>query len=186
MGWRPTTVREGAPSTRPRPTALDDAARAAAAALTPAETPKASPHDAGDAFGSIRGSIIDLAVVASEGADGLGERRLLVGGLVRVDDTLGDGLVELLRRGDQGGRRGLLVVPGDGLADPADVRLELGLHSLVAQAGLLVGTDALDLGLDVRHVWTLLCVRGSDLTGRRGRAQLRDWGVGTPAERSWD
>src|SRR3954468_1745173 len=61
MGWRPTTVREGAPSTRPRPTALDDAARAAAAALTPAETPKASPHDAGDAFGSIRGSIIDLA-----------------------------------------------------------------------------------------------------------------------------
>src|SRR6478609_8596178 len=105
---------------------------------------------------------------ASECADRLRQRRLLVGGLVLVDDTLRDGLVELARRLDEGDRRGVLVATGDGLTDATDVRLELGLHRLVAQARLLVGGDALDLGLDVGHVGTLLCVRRSDLTGLEG------------------
>ena len=38
------------------------------------------------------------------------------------------------------------------LADATHVRAQLRLHGLVAQARLLVGTDALDLGLDVCHV----------------------------------
>src|SRR5690349_3486887 len=59
----------------------------------------------------------------SECADRLRQRRLLVGGLVLVDDALGDGLVELARRLDERGRRGVLVATGDGLADAADVRL---------------------------------------------------------------
>src|SRR4051812_19850098 len=116
----------------------------------------------------------------SERVDRLRQRRLLVGGLVLVDDALGDGLVELARRGHERDGRGVLVATGDGLADPAHVRAELGLDCLVAQPGLLVGADALELGLDVRHVWTLLCVRRSDLTGRRGLHQVRDWGVGYP------
>src|SRR4051794_36259803 len=116
----------------------------------------------------------------SERGDRLRQRRLLVGGLVLVDDALGDGLVELARRLDEGDRRGVLVATGDGLADATDVRLELGLHRLVAQARLLVGGDALDLGLDVGHVWTLLCVRRSDLTGLEGAHSSGTWAWGYP------
>src|SRR5690606_3623253 len=66
---------------------------------------------------------------------------------------LAHGLVELAAGGLERGRRGLLVAGGDGLTHAAHVGLELGLHGLVAKARLLVGEDALLLGLDVRHWW---------------------------------
>src|SRR5690606_25796353 len=96
---------------------------------------------------------------SSERVDGLGQRGLAVGSLVGVDDTLRDGLVELARSGLQRGGRGLLVARGDGLAHLAHVGLQLRLDGLVAKAGLLVRLVALDLGLDVCHVWTSWCVR---------------------------
>ena len=118
------------------------------------------------------------AAVASEGGDALGELGLAVGGLVLVDDALGDGLVQLAGGGLEVLERGVLVSGLDGLAHAAHVGLELGLDGLVAQAGLLVGLDALDLGLDVRHGETF-----SRLIGRwpeRGfapRVDMRWWGT---------
>src|SRR6187551_1654082 len=79
----------------------------------------------------------------------LGEGRLAVRRLVRVNDALGRGLVQLDRRDLQRGLGAVLVARGDGFAHLADVRLELGPDGDVAQARLLVGADALDLGLDV-------------------------------------
>src|SRR4051794_16171520 len=89
---------------------------------------------------------------ALEGRDLGGQRRLLVGGLVLVDDALRDGLVERTRGGalELGGLLG--VARGRGLASLADRGLERGLDGLVAQARLLVRLVPLDLGLDVRHV----------------------------------
>jgi GTP-binding protein LepA len=87
----------------------------------------------------------------SDGCGALGDRRLAVRGLVGVDDALAHGLVELAAclASQFLGLGGLAGVSG--LAEAADVRLQGGLHSLVAQARLLVGAIALDLRLDVRH-----------------------------------
>src|SRR5690606_29247076 len=88
---------------------------------------------------------------ALEGRDLLSQGRLLVGGLVHVNDALGGGLVELTR-GSALVLDGLLdVTRGNGLASLADRGLQRGLDGLVAQPGLLVGLVPLDLGLDVRH-----------------------------------
>src|SRR5690606_41376885 len=88
---------------------------------------------------------------ALAGRDLLRRRRLLVGGLVLVEDALGDGLVELTR-GDALVHGGLLdVTRGSGLAGLADRGLQRRLDGLVAQPRLLVGLVPLDLGLDVRH-----------------------------------
>src|SRR5213082_4270902 len=87
----------------------------------------------------------------SEGVDPLRDRGLLVRGLVAVDDTLGDRLVQLL-----GGvtlqLEGLVLVTGlRGLAELADRGLHRGPDRLVALTRLLVRGDALDLRLDVGH-----------------------------------
>src|SRR5690606_40930214 len=60
------------------------------------------------------------------------------------------------------------------------------LHDALPISRLLVGADALDLRLDVCHVDenSLVC-SPKRWTGRRGRIRIRDWGVGTPAERTW-
>src|SRR6478672_5113920 len=77
------------------------------------------------------------------------QRRLLVGGLVLVDDTLGGGLVQLAAGGHQQHGGLVLVTRVEGLTEPADSRAKRRLHRLVAQSGALVGTDALFLRLDV-------------------------------------
>src|ERR1700712_2232279 len=87
----------------------------------------------------------------SESVDLLGQCRLAVGGLVRVDDALGNSLVQATVRDHEFGLRGGLVARGGSGLDPADGGLECRLHGLVAQASLLVGANALDLGLDVGH-----------------------------------
>ena len=75
---------------------------------------------------------------ALEGGDLGSKRRLLVGGLVLVDDALRDGLVELTRGSalSLGGLRD--VTRGSGLAGLADRGLQGGLDGLVAQPRLLV------------------------------------------------
>src|SRR5262249_13979154 len=88
---------------------------------------------------------------ASERRGSPRDGRLAVGGLVLVDDALGDGLVELAR-GDARGLDGGVLVAGVGsLTELADEGLQLGLDGLVALMTLLVLLDPLDLGLDVRH-----------------------------------
>src|SRR5690606_2265781 len=89
--------------------------------------------------------------LSSERGDLRGDRRLAVCRLVLVDDALAHSLVELLGGGGQSGLGLGLVARGDGLARATHGRLELALDSLVALFGLLVGADALDLRLDVRH-----------------------------------
>src|SRR5690606_22042932 len=106
-----------------------------------------APHPEWGAAPSIREGRV------SEAGDLLGQLGLALRGLVGVDDALAHGLVELAAGGLERGRRGLLVAGGDGLTHAAHVGLELGLHGLVAKARLLVGEDALLLGLDVRHWW---------------------------------
>src|SRR4051812_38211342 len=90
-------------------------------------------------------------ILVSEAGDLLGQTRLAVGGLVLVDDALAGGLVELLG-GDleSGGRGGGVPGLGGGAGAPGG-RLPRGLDRNVALTRLLVGPDALDLGLDVRH-----------------------------------
>src|SRR5690606_15984278 len=70
----------------------------------------------------------------SEAVDGLGERRLLVGGLVRVDDTLAGGLVELTRGGDEQGAGLFLVAGRGGLTQVADRGTQARLGRLVTEA----------------------------------------------------
>ena len=70
---------------------------------------------------------------------------LAVGGLILVDNALGNGLVELT----VGGRGSSLVASLDGGLDVLDHGLELGADRLVTDASDLVGADALLLGLDV-------------------------------------
>src|SRR5690606_29322332 len=91
---------------------------------------------------------------ASELGEPPSQRRLLVGGLVLVDDALGDGLVELAGRGPQELLRLVLVARIGRLAALADPGAQLALDRTVAQGALLVGLDPLDLGLDVCH-WVL-------------------------------
>src|SRR5690606_17254401 len=85
-----------------------------------------------------------LRRIGSESGYLLGDRRLAVRRLVRVDDALADGLVELGRGDLQRRLGGRLVTRGDGLAGLADGGLQLGLDGPVAEGRLLVGLDALD------------------------------------------
>ena len=91
------------------------------------------------------------AAVASDRGDALGELGLAVGSLVAVDNTLGDSLVQLAAGLAHLGFSYSLVAGGDSLAYTAHVGLELRLDVSVADAGLFVGLDALDLRLNVRH-----------------------------------
>ena len=91
-----------------------------------------------------------------ERGDLLGNSRLLVGCLVHVDDTLASGLVELLRRDDEGCLSLVLVTSCDGEARCADCRTHFALDGLVASGRLGVGADALDLRLDICHVFNVL------------------------------
>jgi hypothetical protein len=84
--------------------------------------------------------------------DLLGDRGLAVCSVVLVQNTLADGLVQLAAGGNQCSSRGILVGGLNGGVDGADGRLQLGLDCVVAQASLLVGEDALLLGLDISHV----------------------------------
>src|SRR5918993_3153983 len=80
-----------------------------------------------------------------------GDCRLAVGGLILVDDALGDRLVE--------GTRGLLRQLGGlgsiagvrSLAEPADRGAQRRLGRPIALTSLLVRFDPLELGLDIRH-----------------------------------
>src|SRR5690606_18493532 len=76
---------------------------------------------------------------------------LTVGRLVLVNDALGRRLAELASRVASQGLRLVDVTGGGCFMEPPDGGLHLGLDRLVAQAGLLVGENALFLGLDVRH-----------------------------------
>src|SRR5690606_7811911 len=72
-----------------------------------------------------------------QGADLLGDRRLLVGGLVLVNDALAGGLVELLR-GEEEGSCGLFLVSGcDSGTGGANRGAKLSLVCLVAIRRLL-------------------------------------------------
>jgi len=84
--------------------------------------------------------------------DLLGDRRLAVCCVVLVQNTLADSLVQLAAGSYQGSSSCILVRGLNGGVDGADGRLQLGLDCVVAQACLLVGEDALLLGLDIRHV----------------------------------
>src|SRR5690349_15043712 len=111
----------------------------------------------------------DLRDSALEGLDLGSKRRLLVGGLVLVDDALRDGLVELAR-GSALVLGGLLdVTRGSSLTGLADRGLQGGLDGLVAQPSLLVGLDPLDLGLDVRHEVSLFYFRFPMCPALRGQ-----------------
>src|SRR5207302_9887358 len=92
---------------------------------------------------------------SAQGADRPGHGRLLVRGLVAVDHALADGYVELAGGGLQERGRLLGVTGLSSLAELADRGLQRRLDRLVAQAGLLVRLDPLDLGLDVRHEGSL-------------------------------
>src|SRR3954471_9606756 len=103
---------------------------------------------------ALRGGLLRTA----RAADDLGQRSnllrdgaLAIGGLVGVDDALRGGLVELLGREAQSFVGLLLVAGRDRGVGGANSSLELALDRLVALLRLLVGTDALDLRLDVRH-----------------------------------
>src|SRR5699024_12406979 len=100
----------------------------------------------------------------SELVDRLGERRLLVGGLVGLDGALAGGLVELTRGGDEQCAGLLLVARRGGLAQCPDGRPQRGLDRLVAQTVALVLVVPLDLGLDVGHSSHLrvMCQRSTD------------------------
>src|SRR5690606_31903225 len=89
-----------------------------------------------------------LSALARRAPDRLqppGDRRLLVGGLVLVDDALAGRLVQLAG-GVPRQRRGQLVVPGlQRGVELADRRLQRRLDRFVPQPALLVLPDALDL-----------------------------------------
>ena len=59
--------------------------------------------------------------------------------------------VQLARSDTQSGESLVLVAGLNGLARVTDQGLQLGLHGLVTNAALLVGEDALLLGLNVCH-----------------------------------
>src|SRR3954470_5832737 len=87
-----------------------------------------------------------------ECVDLLGDRRLAVRCVVLVQNTLADSLVQLTAGSNERSSSSFLVSGLNGGVDGADGRLQLRLDCVVAQAGLLVGQDALLLGLDIRHV----------------------------------
>src|SRR5215207_9492982 len=97
------------------------------------------------------GSKVERGGLSSERVGALRHRRLLVRRLVGMDDALARGLVQLARRVLQGGDRLVPLTRVGGLAEAADRSLQRRLDRLVAQPRLLVGLDALELGLDVRH-----------------------------------
>src|ERR1700760_625366 len=89
--------------------------------------------------------------LAAELVQRMGQRGLLVGGLVLVDDALAGSLVELTAGRDQQ-LGGLVLLAGlSGLAEVTHSRTKRRLHRLVAQPVALVGAVALLLRLDVGH-----------------------------------
>src|SRR5579875_2817597 len=80
-----------------------------------------------------------------------GDRGLPVRGLIAVNDALADRLVQAPARSAHQGDRLVGAAGVRRLTEPADRRLERGLHRLVAQSPPFVLPDTLDLRLDVCH-----------------------------------
>jgi hypothetical protein len=87
-----------------------------------------------------------------EGVDLLGNSGLAVSSVVLVNNALADSLVQLAAGRSQSSGCTVLVGGLNGAADCADSSLQLGPDSDIALASLLVGKDALLLGLDISHV----------------------------------
>src|SRR6266516_1752992 len=87
----------------------------------------------------------------------LGEARLVVGGVVGVDDPLAGRLVVGAGRVAVGRLGGGAVAGGEAFADPAGVGLERGADGLVPHPARLVLPVPLDLGLDVGQGRSALC-----------------------------
>src|SRR5688572_13224217 len=87
-----------------------------------------------------------------ECVDLLGDRRLAVCSVVLVQNTLADSLVQLTAGSNERSSSSFLVSGLNGRVDGADGSLQLGLDGVVTLASLLVGQDALLLGLDICHV----------------------------------
>ena len=97
-------------------------------------------------------SSVQLNWKTLECVDLLGDRRLAVCSVVLVKNALADSLIQLTACSNQRSSSGILVGGLNGGVDGADGRLQLGLDCVVTQASLLVGEDALLLGLDISHV----------------------------------
>ena len=94
----------------------------------------------------------------TDGRGGLGDSALAISGLVLVDDALAHGLVELAARLARS-FGGLVGIAGSGgLIDATDRRLEFALDRLIALVTSVIGLVALDLGLDVCHYSSKVCV----------------------------
>lgn len=94
----------------------------------------------------------------ADGGCGLRDSALAVGCLVLVDDALAHSLVEFAARLACGGGGLVGVTSGGGFVHAPDRRLELALDSLVPLVTSVVGLVALDLGLDVCHYSSKVCV----------------------------
>ena len=97
-------------------------------------------------------SSVQLNWKTLECVDLLGDRRLAVCSVVLVKNALADSLIQLTAGSNQRSSSSVLVGGLNGGVDGADGRLQLRLDSVVTQASLLVGEDALLLGLDISHV----------------------------------
>ncbi len=69
-----------------------------------------------------------------------------------MDNTLRNSLIQLAAGDLEGVGCNFHIASGDSFASLTNERLKLGLVSLVTDTALLVGLDALLLGLDVCHV----------------------------------
>src|SRR4029453_2894884 len=87
-----------------------------------------------------------------ECVDLLGDRRLAVCSVVLVNNALAYSLVELPACSNKSSSSSILVGGPNGGVDRGDGSLQLGLDSVVTQASLFVGQNALLLGLDISHV----------------------------------
>src|SRR3954470_4371736 len=113
-----------------------------------------------------------------EGVDLLGDGGLAVSSVVLVDNTLANSLVQLTAGGGQSRDSNILVGSLDGGVYRADSRLQLGLNRVVALAGLLVGENALLLGLNIGHLINSLC--NADWSGEGMPDQLLTERRGAP------
>lgn len=90
--------------------------------------------------------------MALERADLFSDRTLAVSGLILVQDTFANCLVEFAIGILQRFGSCLLVALAGSLANGLDSRLQFGADSPVASLSLAVGLNALNLGFDVCHV----------------------------------
>ena len=79
------------------------------------------------------------------------DSRLAIRRLILVDHTFGCCLVQGTRSGVRQLSSPLGITSGCGLMEPTNRGLQRRLRRLVTLTSLLVGLDAFELGLDVRH-----------------------------------